>query len=280
MQSNQNPNATSVQVFQNTQFGEVRVAVNEKGETMFCLSDLCKAIDLTNPSSVKSRLEDDQIQLFDLHALNYIEGLEINGLGNSFANFVNESGFYDVLLQSSSKKVKPFRKWVTSEVLPTMRKTGGYILAGQNDTPDVIMARALLVAKDTIDRVQAEKERLLLTSKEQERQLKEAAPKVEYHDKVLESKSKISVNSIALCLGITNIKLNKLLCQWGVQYVQSGVYFLTAKYRDQGLAKHFPFPYIDSSGSPQTKQHLYWNEAGKKIICDMYEKNCLTLETV
>ena len=113
---------SGIQIFKNDKFGEVRV-VEIGGEPLFCLADLCKVLELTNPSSVKSRLDDDQVQLIDLHTLNYNEGMKTNTL----ANFVNESGFYDVLLQSSSPNVKQFRRWITSEVLPTIRKTGGYV---------------------------------------------------------------------------------------------------------------------------------------------------------
>jgi prophage antirepressor-like protein len=257
-----------IQAFNNAEFGEIRVAVNEKGEPIFCLTDLCKVLDLA-VNGVSQRLEKGVISTYPL----------LTAGGMQRANFVNEDGMYDVILDSRKPEAKQFRKWVTSEVLPNIRKTGGYVLAGQDDTPDVIMARAILVAKDTIARVEAEKTRLQFTAQEQEKQLKEAAPKVQYYDDTLSSKSKLTVNSIALCLGISHIKLNKLLCSWGVQYQQSGVYFLASKYRDSGLAKHHPFPYVDSNGNPQTRQHLYWSEAGKKFILAMYEKNCVTLET-
>ena len=112
----------SIQVFNSPQFGQVRTA-GTSDNPLFCLADLCKAVGLSNPSSVKARLDAEDVQLIDLHALNSTEGI---GAGNTVSNFVTESGFYDVLLQSSSPKVKPFRKWVTGEVLPSIRKTGGY----------------------------------------------------------------------------------------------------------------------------------------------------------
>ncbi len=113
---------SDIQIFKNEKFGEIRVNVNEQGEPMFCLADVCKAVGLTNASSVKSRLDKDDVQVFDLHALNLTEG----SIGNTKANFITESGFYDVLLYSDAPQVKPFRKWVTSEVLPSIRKTGQY----------------------------------------------------------------------------------------------------------------------------------------------------------
>lgn len=126
-ESAKNSNASSLKIFENANFGEIRVAGTSENP-LFCLADVCKAVELSNPSSVKSRLDEEDVQLLDLHALNYTEGT-----GNTMANFVTESGFYDVILQSSSPRVKPFRKWVTSEVLPSIRKTGTYSV--QNQTP-------------------------------------------------------------------------------------------------------------------------------------------------
>lgn len=110
-----------IEIFKNERFGEVRVAGTSE-EPLFCLADICKAVDLTNPSSVKSRLEPEDTQLIDLHALNG----SLTIVGNSMATFVTETGFYEVLLFSNSEKVKPFRRWITKEVLPSIRKTGQY----------------------------------------------------------------------------------------------------------------------------------------------------------
>ena len=250
--------ANQIQVFQSPQFGQVRTA-GTSDNPLFCLADLCKAVGLSNPSSVKARLDAEDVQLIDLHALNSTEG---TGAGNTISNFVTESGFYDVLLQSSSPKVKPFRKWVTSEVLPSIRKTGGYSV--QQLSRKELLQLAL--------EAEEEKERLQLVNIEQEHQLKLQAPKVEYHDKVLSSEGYLTVNMIADCLGISAIKLNKLLCEWDVQYYESKTYHLKAKYRDKGYVVHRPHPYVDSQGNIKTRQQMYWTELGKQFILDLYNK--------
>ena len=111
-----------LKLFNSSEFGEVRVVMSAENEPLFCLADVCKAVKLKNPSSVKTRLQESSMQLIDLHALNSNDYL----VGNSMATFITESAFYDVLFMSSSKKVRPFRKWVTSEVLPSIRKHGAY----------------------------------------------------------------------------------------------------------------------------------------------------------
>ena len=132
---------------------EIRTA-GTADNPLFCLADVCKAVGLTNPSNVKARLDKEDVQLIDLHALSSTEGQII---GNSMINFVTESGFYDVILQSSSPNVKPFRKWITSEVLPSIRKTGSYSIANLSRKELAMM----------VIQAEEEKERLMLENKQQ-----------------------------------------------------------------------------------------------------------------
>ena len=101
-----------LQIFNNEEFGEVRTAV-VNDEPMFCLSDICKALEMSNPTMVAQRLDDDERTKLDLGR-------------QGETNFITESGLYAVILRSDKPNAKKFRKWVTSEVLPTIRKTGGY----------------------------------------------------------------------------------------------------------------------------------------------------------
>ena len=190
----------SIQVFNSPQFGQVRTA-GTSDNPLFCLADLCKAVGLSNPSSVKARLDAEDAQLIDLHALNSTEGI---GAGNTVSNFVTESGFYDVLLQSSSPKVKPFRKWVTSEVLPSIRKTGGYIASSAEDTPEEIMARAYIIAQDTIKR---KDERIALqqqTINEQQSVIDRQAPDVAFAQTIKASGTNILIGDFAKVLASNN----------------------------------------------------------------------------
>jgi len=114
---------TGIQIFSHPQFCDIRITGTPE-DPLFCLADICKAVELSNPSSVKNRLDEDETQLIDLHALN---GVCDPIFGNSMATFISESAFYDVLLFSSSPKVRPFRKWITKEVLPSIRKHGAYM---------------------------------------------------------------------------------------------------------------------------------------------------------
>ena len=101
-----------LQIFNNEEFGEVRTAV-VNDEPMFCLIDICKALEMSNPTMVAQRLDDDERTKLDLGR-------------QGETNFITESGLYAVILRSDKPNAKKFRKWVTSEVLPTIRKTGSY----------------------------------------------------------------------------------------------------------------------------------------------------------
>lgn len=224
-----------IQIFQNEQFGKVRIAISESNEPLFCLADVCKAVGLTNPSSVKTRIDKEDVQLIDLHALKQNEGIIT---GNSTANFITESGFYDVLLYSDAPQVKPFRKWVTSEVLPSIRKNGGYIATKQDDTPEEIMARALTIAQATlakreerIKQLETDNQRQQVLIKQKDEEAKENAPKVLFANAVSTSHRSCLVAELAKILqqnGV-NIGQNRLfawmrengyLCSKGQYYNQ------------------------------------------------------------
>lgn len=116
-------NASSLKIFENANFGEIRVAGTSENP-LFCLADVCKVLDLGNPSQVKTRLDDGVIS----------NEVIPDSLGRQQeATFVNEDGLYDVILDSRKPQAKAFRKWITSEVLPLIRKTGSYSV--QNQTP-------------------------------------------------------------------------------------------------------------------------------------------------
>lgn len=144
-----------VTIFENAQFGQIRTSVTESGEPLFCLVDVCKALGLTQPSRVKSTLR--------LDGVTTIKGVSstTNQHGKTTEqevtlNFITEPNLYKCIFQSRKAEAEQFQDWVCGEVLPSIRKKGGYMTVRQDETPEQIMARALLLAKDTIDRQQAE----------------------------------------------------------------------------------------------------------------------------
>ena len=141
----------NIQIFQNEQFGKVRIAMNESNEPLFCLADVCGVIGIANARNVRSRLEEDDVRQMDT----------IDSLGrNQQVTFITESGLYDVIIRSDSEKAKPFRKWVTSEVLPSIRKHGAYMTSDTLEkaltSPDFLIQLAINLKEEKQKRIEAE----------------------------------------------------------------------------------------------------------------------------
>lgn len=140
----------AIQIFNNPSFGNVRVAGTEVNP-LFCLADVCKALDL-QPSAVMRRLDDGVISNNPI----------TDNLGRQqVANFVNEDGLYDVILDSRKPEAKQFRKWITSEVLPTIRKHGAYmtdnIIERTLSDPDYLIQLATTLKQERQQRIEAER---------------------------------------------------------------------------------------------------------------------------
>ena len=177
-----------LQIFKNDLFGEVRTVLLNN-EVWFVLIDICKALGLTNPSMVALRLDEDEVTKFDLGSLSGI------------TNIVNESGLYKVIFRSDKKEVKPFTKWVTNEILPSVRKHGMYATDELLSNPDLFIKVLTELKKEKEDK------KLL------ENKVKEDKPKVIFADAVSTSRTSILVGELA-----------KLLKQNGVEIGQNRLF--------------------------------------------------------
>lgn len=177
-----------LQIFKNAEFGQIRtVMINN--EPIFCLADVCVALELT-AKGVKQRLSDEVIS-------NYPIADKLGRTQNTL--FVNEDGLYDVILESRKKEAKKFRKWITHDVLPSIRKTGGYISGQETMTDAELMAKALLVANKQIE--------------QRNKQIEEMQPKAIFADAVSASKTSILIGDLA-----------KIICQNGIQIGQKRLF--------------------------------------------------------
>ncbi len=169
----------------------------------FCLADVCKALELSNPSKVRKRLDDPYLTFMDMRVQTGMKADGTPAMQNVSTTFVNESGLYEVILRSNSPKAKPFRKWVCSEVLPTIRRTGMYATSDLLDNPDLAIE---IFQQLKIER--EEKKRLQET-------INENQPKVDYANAILESDGSILIKEMALWLQKNGIKIGQLkLYEW------------------------------------------------------------------
>lgn len=131
-----------IQVFQNHHYGRIRAMCDENGEPLFVAKDICAILDLGNPRSSIALLDDDE---------KGVHSVDTPG-GRQQMTTVTEPGFYKLVMRSRKPEAKAFQRWVTHEVLPALRRDGGYMVARADETPEETMARAVLLAQATIDR--------------------------------------------------------------------------------------------------------------------------------
>ncbi len=265
-----------IQVFSNSQFGDIRTIIAEDGEPRFCLADVCKVLGLS-AKGVGQRLPEGVISNYPLSTIGGIQQL----------NFVNEDGLYDAIFDSRKKEAKSFRKWVTSEVLPSIRKTGGYIAAKHDDTPEEIMARALVVAQSTLERQQKRLQEQTMTIERQEQQIQEqhkelqaAAPKVSYYDETLMSTNTLTMTQAANAIGLSVYALTDRLQKAGIIYRQSGQIMLRVPFCQWGLHKTRTNTYTRSNGEIGTSIYMVWTQKGLRFINELQVHNFNTSETV
>lgn len=191
--------------------------------------------------------------------------------------FLTEDGLYEVLMQSRKPIAKEFKKGV-KEILKTIRKTGGYIATKQDDTPEEIMARALTIAQATLAKreerlkqLEAETEQQQATIELQDKEIKEAAPKVNYYNNHLQSVNTLTSTQIAKQIGMDAEKLHKKLKEANVIYHQSGQWLLHSPYSTWGLHSTRTQTYTRSDGSIGTNVYTVWTERGRRFIIALSE---------
>lgn len=246
-----------IQIFNSPQFGEIRPLVQVTN--LYSALRTCAGIRFEGKHVIE-RLDKGVVS----------SGPLMTAGGIQQVNFVNEDGLYDVILDSRKPSAKKFRKWVTSEVLPSIRKHGGYMAEKADETPEELMSRALQVANETLKRKEARLRQLEDTNREQQQQLAAAAPKVAYVDNVLQSINTYTVQQIAKELDTTSNKLYTFLSEKKVLFRQSGTWMLTSKYNGKGYAKTRTYQYTRNDGTSGTKTYTVITEAGRAFIHQIY----------
>lgn len=246
--------------------GHVVRTVVQDDEPWFVLKDVCEVLEITQLATVKMRL--------DLEDLGSTKVLARDGKVRKH-DTVNESGLYDVILDSRKPQAKAFRRWVTSDVLPSIRKHGVYVTEEvAAETPDVLMARALLAAKDTLDK---QKQRIadLEMSEAAALEARERAevanrvmkPKARSFDTFIRSKGAFDFNRVAKNLGIGRNKMLSELRRQGVLMSRGEV--KNVPY--QRYAHHFeitPYVYVNKWGTEISQYKVRVKPSGVGLIAN------------
>ena len=253
-----------IKIYENAEFGSVRT-LEVNGEPYFVGKDVAEILGYAKPENAVSTHVDDEDKTTTL----------IQGTGSNYkskAVIINESGLYSLILSSKLPKAKEFKHWVTSEVLPSIRKHGAYMT-------DDVLHRAItepdfLIQLATELKEEQEKRRALeSTVAVQSQQITELQPKASYYDVVLNSKDLLSIGKIAKDFGKSAVWLNKWLHEHGIQYKQGEIWLLYQKYAEQGYTSTKTQTYNGDDGAVHTKVHTYWTQKGRLFIYDLLKTN-------
>lgn len=236
-----------LQVFKNEEFGQIRTLLVNK-EPYFVGKDVAIVLGYQNPSKALNDHVDDDDKL---------NNESLSSLGQRGGWLINESGLYSLILSSKLPSAKKFKRWVTSEVLPSIRKTGGYSVGVPRT-----FAEALRLAADQQELIE-----------KQQKQISDITPDAEYTRKVLTADGTHLTNVIAKEMGMSAVTLNRKLQGLGVQYRERGVWVLTAKYQDKGYTKTTTHDFLKSDGSIGTRIQTEWTEVGRKWLHQLHNEN-------
>lgn len=251
-----------LQIFTNAEFGSVRT-ITKDGEPWFVGKDVAEALGFTNPrDAISTHVFDDD---------KGVERIDTLG-GKQNMTIINESGLYALVFGSRLDSAKRFKHWVTSEVLPTIRKYKVYatddMIDKMIDDPDLAI-KAFTALKEE----RAKRKALETTVAAQSQQIAELTPKATYYDVVLRCKDAVNISVIAKDYGWSAQKMNEYLHDKGIQYKRGGIWLLYQKYAAMGYTKTFTNLYSDSKAITHAGVHTKWTQKGRLFIYELLKND-------
>ena len=241
-----------LKVFQNEEFGAVRT-MTINGEPYFVGKDVADILGYSN--SRKALI--DHVDEEDKNTVTIRDGIP----GNPNQVVINESGLYSLILSSKLPTAKRFKRWVTSEVLPSIRKHGVYAVDEVLKDPDI-----LITALQALKAERAANKSLQEQVAVKTQQIAELQPKASYYDLVLSCRDALPVSVIAKDYGWSAKKMNKFLHEQGVQYKLGETWLLYARYAQMGYTKSETFTYPGHDETVHSKVDTKWTQAGRLFI--------------
>jgi prophage antirepressor-like protein len=245
--------------------------VDQNGDPWFVAKDVCDVLE-TRTDNLQAILDTDEIQKADPYSI----GVKTNSPHGII--LINESGLYSLILRSRKPEAKSFKKWVTSVVLPSINKYGGYMTPQAVEemvtSPDS-MIKFFTEMKTLHKRIDEQTQTIRVQDcliADQEHSIQALKPAAEYADRVMDSTRLMPTNLIAKQLNMSAITLNKILHEEGVQYRSGECWVLTTKHQDSGYVKIVTHTITRSDGKPDTVKQMKWTEKGQRFIFDLIDK--------
>lgn len=237
---------TNLQIFNNDRFGQVRI-VPVDGELMFVAKDVCDCLEITKHRDAISRLDSDERGSVKLDTPG----------GKQDIAAINEYGLYNLVLSSRKPEAKEFKRWITHDVIPAIRKTGSYSMAIPKSLPEALRAYANEVESHNATKA---------IVAQQEQQIAEFKPVKDYVDKILSSKSCLTITQIAADYGMSAQELNKILHEAGLQRKVGDQWILYKQHMSKGFTKSETFTFCRSDGRLDSKITTKWTQKGRLEI--------------
>ena len=245
-----------ITIFNNPKFGEIRTAGTAE-QPLFCLADVCKALDLQT-GATKSRLNQKGISSINT----------LTSGGNQTLIFINEQNLYKVIMRSDKPQAEPFQDWVCGEVLPTIRKTGGYIVTNATMTDAEIMAKAFAIAQSTLEAREVRIKQLEEDAKKQKEIVAQMQKGNDYLNTILQSKGTVTTTQIAGDYGMSARAFNKKLHDMHIQRKVGGQWILYADHIAKGYVHSRTITFTHSDGRPDTRMQTEWTQRGRLFLYD------------
>lgn len=258
-----------LKIFSNEKFGTVRTVVNDN-EPWFVAADVCKALEISNTADALKRLDDDEKMTIDS-----TDSHSGQRGGAQSMNIVNEPGLYSLVLGSRKPEAKEFKRWITHEVIPSIRKHGMYATEELLANPDLAIQVFQQLKEEREARKLAESKAMVLQEENaaQKQQIAEYQPKITYYDEVLKCRDAVPTSIIAKDYGWSATRLNKFLEENGVQYKLRGTWLLKQKYAGFGYTKSETFPFKGTAGNMHAAINTKWTQKGRLFIYELMKKN-------
>lgn len=242
-----------MQVFRSDEFGSVRT-IEENGNVLFCGSDVAKALGYKRPNEAISA-----------HAKGTVKRRTLTDGGEQEMLFITEGDVYRLAARSKLPGAEKFESWIFDEVLPSIRKTGGYMMP--QDYPSAL--RALADAEE-------QKLKLLAENQRQAQVIADFEPIRQYVDTILESKDALATSQIAADYDMSARALNKILHEEGIQYNVNGQWLLYKRHMGKGYTKSKTIRFVRSDGRPDTKMQTQWTQKGRLMIHEILTARGIT----
>lgn len=243
---------TDLQIFNNDRFGQVRI-IPVDGELMFVAKDVCDCLEITKHRDAISRLDSDERGSVKLDTPG----------GKQDIAAINEYGLYSLVLSSRKPEAKEFKRWITHDVIPAIRKTGSYSIVIPQTLPEALRAYA--------DEVESHNATKAIVA-QQEQQIAEFKPVKDYVDKILSSKSCLAITQIAADYGLSAQELNKILHEAGLQRKVGDQWILYKQHMAKGFTKSETFTFCRSDGRLDSKITTKWTQKGRLEIHSILTK--------